>query len=56
MAMLDQVRGQVAGSGLPKVVSRICFFVNAGIRFVNEMCKMRAFVDLWDEITATATA
>ena len=40
----------------PEVVGRISFFVNAGIRFVTEMCKMRAFVDLWDEITATATA
>ena len=35
----------------PEVVGRISFFVNAGIRFVTEMCKMRAFVDLWDEIT-----
>ena len=35
------------------MVGRISFFVNAGIRFVTEMCKMRAFVDLWDEICAT---
>ncbi|MEO0694103.1 MAG: methylmalonyl-CoA mutase family protein, partial [Pseudomonadota bacterium] len=34
----------------PAMVGRISFFVNAGIRFVTEMCKMRAFVDLWDEI------
>ena len=34
----------------PQVVGRISFFVNAGIRFVTEMCKMRAFVELWDEI------
>ena len=34
----------------PKVVGRISFFVNAGIRFVTELCKMRAFVELWDEI------
>ena len=34
-----------------KVVGRISFFVNAGVRFVEEMCKMRAFVQLWDEIT-----
>ncbi|MEL6680838.1 MAG: methylmalonyl-CoA mutase family protein, partial [Pseudomonadota bacterium] len=34
----------------PRLVARISFFVNAGIRFVTEMCKMRAFVDLWDEI------
>ena len=52
-AVLDQVRGQVAPQDFPEVVSRISFFVNAGIRFVTEMCKMRAFVDLWDEITET---
>ena len=34
------------------VVGRISFFVNAGMRFVTEMCKMRAFTELWDEITA----
>ena len=34
-----------------EVVGRISFFVNAGVRFVEEMCKMRAFVQLWDEIT-----
>ncbi len=52
-AVLDQVRssGQVAAADLPKVVGRISFFVNAGIRFVTEMCKMRAFTELWDEIT-----
>jgi (2R)-ethylmalonyl-CoA mutase len=49
-AVLDQVRGQVPVEDFPEVVSRISFFVNAGIRFVTEMCKMRAFVDLWDEI------
>ncbi len=49
-AVLDRVRGQVAPEDFPEVVSRISFFVNAGIRFVTEMCKMRAFVDLWDEI------
>jgi len=37
----------------PRAVSRISFFVNAGIRFVTEMCKMRAFVDLWDELCET---
>ncbi|PZQ51503.1 MAG: protein meaA [Rhodovulum sulfidophilum] len=52
-AVLDQVKGQVPAEDFPEVVSRISFFVNAGIRFVTEMCKMRAFVDLWDEITAT---
>src|SRR6202012_3377199 len=36
-----------------EVVARISFFVNAGVRFVEEMCKLRAFGELWDEITAT---
>jgi (2R)-ethylmalonyl-CoA mutase len=49
-AVLDQVRAQVAAGDFPQLVGRISFFVNAGIRFVTEMCKMRAFVDLWDEI------
>ena len=49
-AVLDQVKGQVSAQDFPQVVGRISFFVNAGIRFVTEMCKMRAFVDLWDEI------
>ncbi len=44
---------KVAPDDFPEMVGRISFFVNAGIRFVTEMCKMRAFVDLWDEITAT---
>ena len=53
MAVLDAVRdsGQVAADDMPKVVGRISFFVNAGVRFVEETCKMRAFVELWDEIT-----
>jgi hypothetical protein len=42
--------GQGAPEHFPEMVGRISFFVNAGIRFVTEMCKMRAFVDLWDEI------
>ncbi len=50
-AVLDEVRAQVPAEDFPEVVSRISFFVNAGIRFVTEMCKMRAFVDLWEEIT-----
>ncbi len=50
IAVLDQVRDQVPAEDFPKMVARISFFVNAGIRFVTEMCKMRAFVDLWDEI------
>ena len=55
IAVLDRVRdgGQVSPSELPRVVGRISFFVNAGIRFVTELCKMRAFVELWDEITRT---
>jgi len=49
-AVLDQARDQVSAADFPQVVARVSFFVNAGIRFVTEMCKMRAFVDLWDEI------
>ncbi len=52
-AVLDQVRGTVPEEDFPTVVGRISFFVNAGIRFVTEICKMRAFVDLWDEICET---
>ncbi len=53
IAVLDQVKasGQVSEDDFEKVVGRISFFVNAGVRFVEEMCKMRAFVQLWDEIT-----
>ena len=53
IAVLDSVRdsGQVATEHLPAVVERMSFFVNAGIRFVEEVCKMRAFTALWDEIT-----
>ena len=53
IAVLDQVRasGQVDEADFEKVVGRISFFVNAGVRFVEEMCKMRAFVELWDELT-----
>jgi (2R)-ethylmalonyl-CoA mutase len=52
IALLDRVRasGQVPESEFPQVVGRISFFVNAGIRFVTELCKMRAFAALWDEI------
>ena len=49
-AVLDELRGKVPDADFPRLVGRISFFVNAGIRFVTEMCKMRAFVDLWDEI------
>jgi len=53
IAVLDQVRdsGQVSEEDFGKVVGRISFFVNAGVRFVEETCKMRAFVELWDRIT-----
>jgi (2R)-ethylmalonyl-CoA mutase len=53
IAVLDAVRdsGQVPQAEFGKVVARISFFVNAGLRFVEEMCKLRAFVALWDEIT-----
>src|ERR1700761_5907893 len=52
-AVLDAVKagGQVPAAEFGQVVGRISFFVNAGIRFVTEMCKMRAFVELWDKLT-----
>ena len=50
IAVLDELRPRVAPEDFPALCGRISFFVNAGIRFVTEMCKMRAFVDLWDEI------
>src|SRR6516164_5773255 len=55
IAVLDAVRasGAVAPGAFGEVVGRISFFVNAGLRFVTEICKMRAFVELWDEITAS---
>ncbi len=53
LGVLDAVRasGQVADDDLPAVVGRISFFVNAGIRFVEETCKMRAMSRLWDRLT-----
>ncbi len=53
IAVLDQVKasGQVSEEEFERVVGRISFFVNAGVRFVEETCKMRAFVQLWEEIT-----
>ncbi|MFC3891332.1 protein meaA [Lentzea rhizosphaerae] len=53
IAVLDSVRdsGQVPQEKFGDVVARISFFVNAGVRFIEEMCKMRAFAQLWDEIT-----
>ncbi|MGB5949175.1 MAG: protein meaA [Parvibaculum sp.] len=55
IAVLDHVRasGQVPEAEFPEVVGRISFFVNAGVRFITEIAKMRAFVDLWDEICRT---
>jgi ethylmalonyl-CoA mutase len=52
-AVLDDLKDKVPQADFPAMVGRISFFVNAGIRFVTEMCKMRAFVDLWDEICLT---
>ena len=52
-AVLDDLKGKVSAEDFPNMVGRISFFVNAGIRFVTELCKMRAFVDLWDEICLT---
>lgn len=51
-AVLDMVKasGEVAPADFPQVVGRVSFFVNAGMRFVTELCKMRAFAELWDEI------
>ncbi|RSM82799.1 protein meaA [Kibdelosporangium aridum] len=53
IAVLDAVRdsGQVPQEEFGSVVARMSFFVNAGVRFIEEMCKMRAFAALWDEIT-----
>jgi (2R)-ethylmalonyl-CoA mutase len=53
IAVLDTVRASpdVSREAFGEVVGRISFFVNAGLRFITELCKMRAFVELWDEIT-----
>ena len=53
ISVLDELRPRVPAGDFSVLVGRISFFVNAGIRFVTEMCKMRAFVDLWDEICET---
>ncbi len=53
IAVLDTVKAADAVADFGEVVGRISFFVNAGLRFVTELCKMRAFAELWDEITAT---
>ena len=53
IAILDSVKasGEVSQDEFAEVVGRISFFVNAGMRFVTELCKMRAFAELWNEIT-----
>ncbi|MFJ6215804.1 protein meaA [Streptomyces sp. NPDC092296] len=53
ISVLDAVRdsGQLAPERMGEVVARISFFVNAGVRFVEEMCKMRAFARLWERVT-----
>jgi (2R)-ethylmalonyl-CoA mutase len=53
IGVLDAVKatGRVPASEFGNVVGRMSFFVNAGIRFVEELCKMRAFVELWDRVT-----
>ena len=50
ISVLDELKTRVPEREFPELCGRLSFFVNAGIRFVTEMCKMRAFVDLWDEI------
>jgi (2R)-ethylmalonyl-CoA mutase len=53
IAVLDLVRerGDVPEAAIPRIVGRISFFLNSGIRFVEEICKVRAMAELWDEIT-----
>ncbi|WP_119167637.1 protein meaA [Algihabitans albus] len=50
IAILDSLRERIDPGDFPRAVGRISFFVNAGIRFIGEICKMRAFTRLWDEI------
>ncbi len=50
VAVVEDLRGKVSAAEFPGMVGRISFFVNAGIRFVTELCKMRAFTELWDEL------
>ncbi len=54
IAVLDAVRerSDIAAEQIPRIVGRISFFLNAGIRFVEEICKVRAMAELWDEITS----
>ena len=53
IAVLDDLRAKVPAKDFPAMVGRISFFVNAGIRFVTEICKMRAFVEMWDDLCQT---
>ena len=52
-AVLDKIRLRVSAKEFPFLVGRVSFFVNAGIKFISEICKMRAFVELWNEICLT---
>ncbi len=51
VAVLDEAKQAVSPEVFPEVVGRISFFVNAGIKFITELCKMRAFTELWEELT-----
>jgi (2R)-ethylmalonyl-CoA mutase len=52
-AVLDDLKVKVSPADFPAMAGRMSFFVNAGIRFVTELCKMRAFTALWDELLET---
>jgi ethylmalonyl-CoA mutase len=52
-AVLDDLKVKVSAADFPAMAGRMSFFVNAGIRFVTELCKMRAFTDLWDTLLET---
>ena len=52
-AVLDALKARVPPTAFPAIAGRISFFVNAGIRFVTELCKMRAFAELWDDLLTT---
>ncbi|MES2549215.1 MAG: methylmalonyl-CoA mutase family protein, partial [Pseudomonadota bacterium] len=53
-AVLDDLKVKVPAADFPAMAGRMSFFVNAGIRFVTELCKMRAFTTLWDELLETS--
>ena len=50
ISVLDTIKDRVSKKDFPQIVGRVSFFVNAGIKFISELCKMRAFVEIWDEI------